>query len=293
MPGSSSFTLAIGQRSKTLPVPCVMGVINCSPTSFFQALPQLSDALKMAESMMAQGALMIDVGAVATNPRVDLQLGRPTEQEECDRVVPVIEAIARECDVLISIDTSSPMVMKAAVSAGASIINDQRALRETGALEMAVELAVPVCLMHHFNPQRAPESSTKLALLSQVMNDLQADIRRCLDAGIERDRLIIDPGFGGGHFGKSADENFYLLSQLHHLKTLDMPILVGLSRKSMFGDLLNLSLENRLNASVTGAVIAAMQGADIVRVHDVKETVEAMTIVRHCNNVCRNEFMSS
>lgn len=293
MMAPSSLTLSVRQRFITLPTPAVMGVINCSAGSFFHALPVLSDAVEKAQEMIAQGALIIDVGAVATNPKIDMQSDIPSPEEECDRVLPVIEAIAKRFDVLISVDTSSPVVMQAAVSAGAGMINDQRALRGAGALEMAAKLAVPICLMHHFNPIRLPESSSKTALLSQILNELQSDVARCLDAGIAKNRLIIDPGFGGGNFGKSADENFFLLSQLYRFKALDLPILVGLSRKAMLGELLNLPVENRLNASVTAAVIAAMQGADIVRVHDVKETVEAMHIVRKIKDKLESNPFSS
>lgn len=275
-----TFTLAVKGRSIAFPKPCVMGIINLSSDSFFQAIPNISDVLKKAEAMVAAGASFIDFGAVATNPKINMTASLPSEQLECDRLLPVIEAIANRLDVMISVDTSAPIVMRAAVSAGAHLINDQCALRTPKALETAVRLDVPVCLMHHFNPPRNAGSTECVALFLQIKTELMQYVQRCLQAGFSKAQLMIDPGFGNGNFGKNTDENFYVLSQLHQLVNLGYPILVGLSRKTMFGELLNIAVEDRLPASLSGAVIAAQQGAAIIRAHDVKETVDAMAVVR-------------
>lgn len=279
-----TFTLDIRQRLISLPTPCVMGVINLTTASFHQGFSALSDILNKTQEMIDAGVSIIDVGAVATNPKINMAEDIPSVQEECGKVVQVVQAIKEKFNVLVSVDTCQPEVMKAAVAAGADIINDQRSLREPNALEVAAELAVPVCLMHHFKPARKPDSCNFDELVKNIHADLESDVSRCLKAGISRERIIIDPGFGGGNFGKSADENFYLLSQLHTFSKYQLPLLAGLSRKSMFA-ILNLSVEERLNASVVGATIAALQGADIIRAHDVKETVEAMKIIRKYHNL--------
>ena len=255
-----------------------MGIINVSPDSFYQASPNFSDALNKAIAMVAEGAAIIDVGAVATNPKINIDSSMPSVQQELDAVIPFVEALAKKSDVMISVDTSRAIVMIAAVKAGAHMINDQRALNEEGALETAVKLNVSVCLMHHFNPVRQVGSSTHEALIRQIKSDLQNDISRCLLAGMKKENIIIDPGFGGGHFGKNADENFYLLAHLKTLVDLSFPVLVGFSRKSMFAEIQS-KVEDRLHASIAAATIAAMQGASIVRVHDVKATVDAMQVV--------------
>lgn len=274
------FQLSIQNKRVTLPMPCVMGIINCSSLSFYQSIPDVPSALKKVEEMVEAGVSIVDVGAVATNPSVDMHVDQLSVQAECDRVVAIIEAIRASFDVLISVDTCQPDVMKAAVSAGADIINDQRTLHEQGAREAVAALQVPVCLMHHFEPIRTPDSSTLEELMSQIISGLENDVQLCEKAGITRDRIIIDPGFGGGYFGKSAKENFYILSHLSELNALGLPILVGMSRKSMFGDLFGLSVTDRSNVSVAAATVAALNGAAIIRAHDVKETVEAMNLVR-------------
>lgn len=259
--------------------PCVMGVINLSPNSFYQSLPQYSDALKKAVQMVADGALIIDVGAVATNPQINITSDEPSQQAELDVLIPFIEKLSREIDIIISVDTYRADVMKHAVNAGASMINDQHGLSEENALETAVKLNVPVCLMHYFNPPRQPNSTSCAELLSQIKNDLQKNITRCLQAGMSRNNIIIDPGFGGGHFGMSMDENFYLLSHLTEFTKMEFPVLVGLSRKSMFASIQE-KIEDRLFASISAATIAAMLGAAIIRVHDVRETVDAMCVIK-------------
>ncbi|MCX7125612.1 MAG: dihydropteroate synthase [Gammaproteobacteria bacterium] len=266
-------------QRKMMSEPCVMGIINLSRCSFYNAIPNYSDALKKAEEMVRDGAAIIDVGAIATNPTINIDSQTPSEQSELDLLIPFVEQLSKKIDVMISVDTYRARVMEFAVNAGATMINDQRALTEENALTTAVKLNVPICLMHHFNPARKQNSTTNLELITQIKSDLKAYTDRCLLAGIKREHIILDPGFGGGNFGKSADENFYLLTHLKEFIDLGFPVLVGLSRKSMFAEI-QAAAENRLSASIAGATIAAMKGAAIIRVHDVKETVDAMSVVK-------------
>jgi dihydropteroate synthase len=261
--------------------PCVMGIINCSPNSFYGAVVDNDQALTLAAQMIAEGAAMIDVGGEATNPKVDLQVDGPSLQQEIDRVVPVIEAIKQRFDVMVSVDTSQPQVMLAAINAGVDMINDQRALTFPGALDIVSQHNVLVCLMHFFN-ERVPASSSPQVMFDTIVKDLSAAIERCLAAGIPLTRLIADPGFGQGHYGKNTQENFYLLSQLPQFKTAlhDLPLLVGWSRKSMIGDVLQSPVAERLYGSVAAATLCAFLGADIIRVHDVKATVDAIKVVK-------------
>lgn len=259
--------------------PSVMGIINLSPHSFYQALPTFSDALQKSIEMVAQGADIIDVGAVATNPKINNPAEILSVQQELDLVAPFVETLSKNSNVKISVDTSRAVVMEAVIKAGAHMINDQCALRGENALKTVATLQVPVCLMHHFNPARQPDSSTCAELLAQIKNDLQKDTARCMAAGIKKENIIIDPGFGGGNFGKSADENFYLLTYLNTFVDLSFPVLVGLSRKIMFAEI-GPTADDRLFVSIAAAVIAAQKGAFIIRTHDVKETVDAMWVVQ-------------
>lgn len=254
--------------------PLIMGIINLSRDSFYQSLPNYDDALKKSEQMCRDGADIIDIGAIATNPAINMSTQILTEQQELAVLIPLIEKLSHTLDVMISVDTYRARVMEAAIMAGAKMINDQRALTKKNALEMAVKLNVPVCLMHHFNPPRSPsvENCQPQELLQHIMRDLQSYVDRCLLAGMHRDCIILDPGFGGGHFGKSPAENFYILEQLHSIVKLGFPVLIGVSRKSMFGG----RVEDRLSASVNAAIDAVKQGAAIIRVHDVKETADAL-----------------
>lgn len=270
-------------------IPSVMGVINLSARSFYQALPNYSNALKKAEQMVCDGAGIIDVGAVATNPFVNLETDTPSLQQELELVIPFIELLSKKINIPISVDTYRADVMREAVKAGAHMINDQQALTEENALKTAVKLAVPVCLMHGMTLGAvAKDGATSVepteCILQKVKNDLQHSISRCLLAGIKKENIIIDPGFGGGHFGKTPNENFYVLSHLKSLTELGFPILVGLSRKSMFARIRE-KVEDRLIVSVAAAVIAAMQGVSIIRAHDVKETVDAMRVVEQVRAV--------
>jgi len=271
-------------RCVELPKPCVMGVINMSPNSFFNPIVNGSNALAEIEKMVEAGASIIDVGGEATSPKVEIVRDAPSIQEEIDRVSPIIEAASDRFDVLISVDTSRAQVMREAVRCGADMINDQRALREPGALETVAELKVPVCLMHFFDPLRAPGSSDLKTLLMTVKNDLSQSVQRCEKAGITHDRILVDPGFGQGNYGKNCEENYYLLSRLHEFSATEFPVLVGWSRKSMIGDVVGAPPEGRLHGSISAATIAAMLGASVIRVHDVKESMDALAVLQHTTN---------
>ena len=220
--------------------------------------------------MAEAGADIIDIGGESTRPGA-----RPVSaQEEIDRVLPVVEALHKKIPLPISIDTSKPEVMRSAVKAGAGFINDVRALREAGALEVATQLGVPVCLMHMFGEPRTMQDAPRYAdVVGEVRDFLEERLGACMNAGIPAHRLVIDPGFG---FGKTLEHNIELLRGLKKLLSLGAPVLVGLSRKSMIGKALGLPVEQRLHASVALAVMAVQQGACIVRVHDVGPTVEAL-----------------
>ena len=255
-----------------------MGIINLSPRSFHNAFT-FDDALKKSLQMIKDGAAIIDVGAVATNPFVNIATDIPSEQEELDSLIPFVEKLSQETNVIISVDTYRAKVMEAVVSAGARMINDQRALTEENALETAVKLNVPICLMHHFTDTDT-DTDTDTQLILKIKADLQSYANRCLSAGMKKENIIFDPGFGGGNFNKTADENFAILAHLETLTVLGFPLLVGLSRKSFFGELLNKPVEERLSASIAGALIAVQKGASIVRVHDVAATVDALRVLQ-------------
>jgi dihydropteroate synthase len=226
--------------------------------------------LAQARRMAQEGADIIDVGGESTRPGAQAV----SVQQEMDRVIPVVEAIARELPVAVSIDTSKPEVMRAAVAAGAGFINDVRALRESGAIEVAAASGVPVCLMHmQGEPRTMQANPTYTDVVDDVRAFLAERIDACVAAGIARDRIVVDPGFG---FGKTVLHNLELLRRFGELKSLGQPIMAGLSRKSMIGALLGLPVERRANASVALALIAVQNGAAIVRVHDVVATREAI-----------------
>ena len=249
-----------------------MGILNVTPDSFSDGGIFLArdTAVAHALRMVEEGADIIDVGGESTRPGAQAV----SVQEELDRVIPVIEALARAVPVPISIDTSKTDVMRAAVAAGAVFINDVRALREAGALQAAAALEVPVCLMHMQGEPRSMQHHPAYEdVTSEVRGFLQERIEACVTAGIPRQRLVIDPGFG---FGKTVEHNLDLLRRLSELRALDAPILVGLSRKSMIGALFGLPVAERLHASVALALIAVQNGATILRVHDVHATREAI-----------------
>jgi len=264
--------LDCGGRPLDLTRPAVMGILNITPDSFSDGgvflSPQkaVAQALRMAE----EGAAIIDIGGESTRPGAQ----PVTAREEIDRVVPVISAVRDKTILPVSIDTSKPEVMRAAVAAGAGFINDVRALRGEGALEAAAELNVPVCLMHMLGEPRTMQDDPRYAdVVGEVRDFLRERRDACMNAGIPAARIVIDPGFG---FGKTLEHNLELLRGLKKLQSLGAPILAGLSRKSMIGKALGLPVERRLHASVALAVMAVQNGARIVRVHDVGPTVEAL-----------------
>ncbi|MBI6528552.1 dihydropteroate synthase [Proteus vulgaris] len=263
-------------RELNLSTPQVMGILNVTPDSFSDGGTHnsLNDAVNHAAKLIAEGASIIDIGGESTRPGAnDVSI-----DEELQRVVPVVEAIRQRFDVWISVDTSKAQVITESANVGASIINDIRSLQEPGALEAAAKTGLPVCIMHM---QGDPKTMQQSPHYENVMIDvdcfLRENIQRCVDAGIEKNQIILDPGFG---FGKNLAHNYQLLAHLSELHHFGLPILAGMSRKSMVGQLLNVPPQERVAGSVACAVIAAMQGAQIIRVHDVKETVDAMKVVQ-------------
>ncbi len=254
--------------------PVVMGVLNVTPDSFSDGGRFFckDEALAQARLMVEQGAAIIDIGGESTRPGA----APVSEQEELDRVVPVIEALAGAIDAVVSVDTSTPAVMREAAAAGAGMINDVRALERPGALECVKNTALPVCLMHM---QGQPESMQNNPLYQDVLNDvytyLQARLEACGSAGIAPERIVLDPGFG---FGKTLQHNLSLLKHLDQFTKLECPMLVGMSRKSMIGAVLDKPVAERLHGSVAAALIAVQSGAAIVRVHDVAPTVDALKV---------------
>lgn len=252
-----------------------MGILNATPDSFSDGgkFIHLDSAVEQVNMMLADGATIIDIGGESTRPGApDVELN-----EELERVIPIIKAVRAQSDCVISVDTSKAEVMKQAIEAGADIINDVRALQEPGALEIAAQYPeVPICLMHMQGEPRSMQNNPKYNdLFSDISQFFEARIRACKQAGIDTSRLILDPGFG---FGKSLEHNFQILGGLKQFNSFNLPILTGLSRKSMFGQLLNRETHERVAASLAGALICAQQGAHIIRVHDVKETSDVLNV---------------
>ncbi|EGQ7832402.1 dihydropteroate synthase [Vibrio vulnificus] len=264
------------KKSLDLSFPVVMGILNVTPDSFSDGgqFNALDAALVQAERMIAAGVSIIDIGGESTRP------GAPevSLEEELKRVIPAIQAIRQKHDVWISIDTSKAEVMKQAIEAGADLINDVRALQEPGALAVAAKAQVPICLMHmQGQPRSMQHNPSYQDVLKEVGEFLEERVAACEEAGIAKELLILDPGFG---FGKTIEHNYHLLAHLEAFHQLGLPILAGMSRKSMVFKLLNKKPAECMVASVTCATIAAMKGAQIIRVHDVEETVEAMRVIQ-------------
>ena len=255
--------------------PHVMGILNVTPDSFSDGGTHntLVEAVKHANLMINAGATIIDIGGESTRRgAADVSV-----EGELARVIPTVEAIAQRFEVWISVDTSKPEVIRESARVGAHIINDIRSLTEPGALEAAAETGLPVCLMHMQGQPKTMQDAPKYAdVFADVERFFIEHIVRCERAGIAKDKLLLDPGFG---FGKNLSHNYELLARLGEFHHFGLPLLVGMSRKSMVGQLLNVGPNERLNGSLACAVIAAMQGAQIIRVHDVKETVEALRVV--------------
>ncbi len=269
-------TLQCGGRPVNLTGPCIMGILNVTPDSFSDGGDFVSGerALEHAERMVAEGAAIIDIGGESTRPGAE----SVPEAVEIDRVVPLIEALSRRIEVPISIDTSKPGVMRAAAAAGAGLINDVAALRAPQALAVAAELDLPICLMHmQGEPRTMQREPHYVDVVAEVIGFLQARIRACEQAGIQRQRLLLDPGFG---FGKSLAHNLTLLARLERIAALGPPLLVGLSRKSMLGALTGQDARNRTAAGVAAAMIAVSRGAKIIRTHDVIATRDAISLFK-------------
>ncbi|MGD8174825.1 dihydropteroate synthase [Marinimicrobium sp. ARAG 43.8] len=271
--------MRFGSHNLDLSRPRLMGILNTTPDSFsdggsYYQNGQLSLdlTLQRARKMLEEGADIIDVGGESTRPGAR----PPSEQEELDRVIPVVESLVKELGALVSVDTSSPAVMRASVRAGAGLINDVRALQREGALEAVAESGLPVCLMHmQGQPETMQAQPTYSDPVVEVIDFLKARAAECERAGIDRERLILDPGFG---FGKTLAHNLALLRQLNDLVALGFPVLVGLSRKSMMDKLLGRDVSERLPGSLALALAAAERGAHIIRVHDVAATRDVLKV---------------
>lgn len=270
-------------RHLDLSHPRIMGILNVTPDSFSDGgrFINTDDARYQVEKMLAGGADIIDIGGESTRPGAQAV----SADEELARVIPVIEALRAQSDVFISVDTSKAQVMTAAVAAGADMINDVRALRELDALETGAALQTPVCLMHMQGEPRSMQQQPQYEdIVAEVKVFLAERIDACEKAGLNREQLVIDPGFG---FGKNLQHNLSLFHQLADLQSFGLPVLVGVSRKSMIGAVLNIPLEERMAASVALAGLAVWLGASIIRTHDVRETADA---VRMCHAVANESI---
>ena len=263
----------------------IMGILNVTPDSFSDGglFVSAEKAVDHVAEMIDDGADIIDIGGESTRPGAQ----PVTIEDEMERVLPVIEALVQRFNVLISVDTSKAEVMTAAVSAGAGMINDVRALTEEGAMQAVVSADVPVCLMHMQGQPRTMQNSPVYDDVTvEVRGYLSQRVIDCMNAGIEQDNIILDPGFG---FGKTQQQNFELLNELEQIRVYDLPILAGLSRKSMIGQTLNLPVNERLYASLGLALMAKRNGANIIRVHDVRATRDAVRMVEAVEKVRRQK----
>lgn len=273
--------LVCGDKLLDLSSPVVMGVLNVTPDSFSDGgkFFSLDAALRQAELLINEGAAIVDIGAESTRPQAQIV----SEQQELDRLMPVIEAVKQRFDIIVSLDTSSPQVILEGAKLGIGLINDVRALQRDGALQAAVQAKLPVCLMHmQGEPSTMQHNPQYQSVIDEVMVFLQQRIDICLNAGIRSQQLLIDVGFG---FGKSLDHNLELLAKLEIFAQLPYPLLVGMSRKSMLGKILNdAPVDQRLFAGLSAATIAAFKGAKIIRTHDVKATRDALAVVSAIKN---------
>jgi dihydropteroate synthase len=252
----------------------VMGILNVTPDSFSDGgrFNRADNALSHALQMEKDGASVIDIGGESTRPGA---IPVPLD-EELERVIPVVEQIRANSDVAISIDTSKPGLMRAAVEAGATMVNDVNALHADGAIEVCAALDVPVCLMHKQGaPQTMQDKPQYDDVVGEVKRYLLQRAQRCIEAGVAKEKIVIDPGFG---FGKTLENNLSLLREMQQFCALEYPVLVGVSRKSMFGMLLDRDVDQRLIGSVSATVLAYQKGARFFRVHDVAETCDALKL---------------
>ncbi|MBA3506354.1 MAG: dihydropteroate synthase [Betaproteobacteria bacterium] len=276
--------LRCGRQLLDLARPLVMGILNVTPDSFSDdgAFFDRERALDHARGMTADGADLIDIGGESTRPGSE----PVAETVELARVIPLVETLSRE-GVLVSVDTMKAGVMRAVISSGAAMINDVRALREEGALAAVVASGVAVCLMHMQGDPRSMQDNPQYGNVAcEVEAFLAKRARDCEAAGVARDRIVLDPGFG---FGKTKEHNLALLRALPALTELGYPILVGLSRKSMLKQLTGRPVQERLPASLAAALAAVARGASIVRVHDVRETVDALDVWQAVGSTAANQ----
>jgi dihydropteroate synthase len=278
--------LTLGVRQIDLSTPVCMGIVNVTPDSFSDGSQfsknkspsqfdvDVAKVLQTVASMVAEGAQFIDVGGESTRPGAS----PVSVAQELGRVIPVIEAVRKNFDICISVDTSSPEVMQAAIGAGAELVNDVRALTRENSIATVAATNAGVCLMHmQGKPVSMQEKTVYGNLLDEVFEFLEVRVKACVDGGIERSRLLVDPGFG---FGKSVEHNFQLLKNLTKFSSLGLPVLVGISRKSMIGGVTNRPVDQRLPGSIAATMVALSGGAQIVRTHDVAATMDAIRV--HC-----------
>lgn len=267
--------LQCGSRFLDLTRPQVMGILNITPDSFSDGglHNSLSDALRHAEAMITAGASIIDIGGESTRPNAI----NVSVQEELDRVIPVVEAISKRFDIVVSVDTSTPDVMLEAADVGAGFLNDVRSFQREGALGAAKQTGLPICIMHMRGEPHTMQGQTHYDdLVREVKEFLQIRSVACQEAGISKEQIIIDPGFG---FAKNLEQNLLLFHHLGQLQSLGYPLLVGVSRKSMIGGVLGKDVTDRLYGSLGLAALAITKGACILRVHDVAATVDIVKVI--------------
>lgn len=266
--------LECGKHSLDLSLPHVMGILNATPDSFSDGgrYNTLDSALRRALEMQAAGASIVDVGGESTRPGAAVV----SVQQELDRVAPLVEMLSRETELIVSVDTSTPEVMRESARLGAGLLNDVRALQRDGALAAAAATGLPVCLMHmRGEPQTMQDAPHYADVAAEVIEFLQKRMQACVQVGIAAERLVLDPGFG---FAKNTQHNYELFQRLPELHRLQRPLLVGVSRKSMVGHILDKPVTQRLSGSLALAVMALERGAKILRVHDVVETMDALKV---------------
>ena len=274
--------MKLGSMDLALSSPWIMAVLNTTPDSFSDGGALYNDkrqldlslVLTQVENYLQEGASIIDVGGESTRPGA----APVSVAEELERVIPVVEAVSKRFDVAVSVDTSTPAVMTESVKAGASLINDVRALGRFGALEAAAETGLPVCLMHMSGEPGSMQDDPQYGdVVQEVCDFLLARVEQCVEAGIDAGKILIDPGFG---FGKTLAHNLTLFRHLDQLVALGFPLMVGVSRKSMIGAILDKPIDQRIIGSVAMAMVAAQRGAQILRVHDVSATADALKILK-------------
>lgn len=265
---------------QSLERPMIMGILNVTPDSFSDGgrFQTIDNAMYQAEKMLQDGADILDIGGESTRPGA----AEVSVAEEIDRVIPVIEKLKRNFNCFVSLDTSKAEVMAEGIKSDIDLINDVCALTQPNAIEIAAGCDLPICLMHMQGTPRSMQLSPSYDdLIQDIKSFFNVRIAECEKLGISKQRLILDPGFG---FGKSLEHNFQLLNNLDEFLALDLPILAGLSRKSMLGKLLDIETDKRINASVVAATLAMTKGANIIRVHDVAETKQAVSLFNAMKN---------